>query len=87
MATTYRSELSALRAQAGEPIDLQRLQDHLLRSALERVHVVQEKHSNDLKAMMLLVAKRTQVLSPRKGFSTGSYYRSQFANVLNSKHI
>ena len=76
MSTTYRSELSALRAREGSPIDIQRMQDRLLRTALEEVRALQAKHTNEIGSLLQLVNRRTSALSPTKGFAMESYQRS-----------
>jgi hypothetical protein len=79
MSTTYQSELSALRAQEGSPIDIQRLQDQLLRTALEELRALQAKNSSEIGSLLQLVNRRTAALSPTKGFSTQSYQRSELS--------
>ncbi|KIM35282.1 hypothetical protein M413DRAFT_32634 [Hebeloma cylindrosporum] len=76
MATTYRSELCALQAQEGSAIDIQRMQDRMLRTALEEVRALQAKHTNEIGSLIQLMKCRTAIFSPTKGFSTESYHRS-----------
>jgi hypothetical protein len=77
MATTYQSELCALQAQQGSPIDIQRIQDQMIRTAIEEVRALQSKHTNEIGSLIQLMKRRTSVFSPTKGFSTESYHRSE----------
>jgi len=77
MATTYQSELCALQAQQGSPIDIQRIQDQMIRTAIEEVRALQSKHTNEIGSLIQLMERRTSVFSPTKGFSTESYHRSE----------
>ena len=82
MATTYQSELCALQAQQGSTINIQRMQDQLLQTALEEVCVLQAKHINEIGGLIQLMKRRTAVFSPMKGFSTESYHRSELFRAI-----
>ncbi|KAJ7462509.1 hypothetical protein FB451DRAFT_1404301 [Mycena latifolia] len=79
MKTTFPSELAVLRANAGNPVDLERIQNTHLRVALEEVRNLLSTQTLELKKMVTLLQRRTAVFSPAQGFSTSSYHRQAIA--------
>lgn len=76
MRSTFPAELTLLRAAAGSPIDLQRIQDEVMRRAIADMHSVMTSHSNQLLKLAAQVDRRTAVFSPtRGGFSTEVHYK------------
>lgn len=76
MKTTFPSELSALQAAAGNPVDLQRIQDQLTRQSLEEVRSLMHNSNLVIAKLEQTVDRRTSVLSPTKGFSAATYSQS-----------
>lgn len=72
----FPNELAVLKANAGSPVDLQRLQKRTLQLALEEVRSVQVNQAVTIQKISTLLERRTAVLSPTKGFSQDSYYQS-----------
>ncbi|KAF9072256.1 hypothetical protein BDP27DRAFT_424984 [Rhodocollybia butyracea] len=66
MKTTFLSELSVLRASAGSPIDLQRIQNESLRQAIEEMQVLLTSTHTEIRKLSAQVDHRTQLLSPQK---------------------
>ena len=83
MTTTFRTDLSVLEANAGSPVDLQRLQDRTLQLALEEVRSLQSKQAADMQKLSTMFQRRTAVLSPTKGFSTDLYHQSEPPLFIN----
>jgi hypothetical protein len=83
MTTTFRTDLSVLEANAGSPVDLQRLQDRTLQLALEEVRSLQSKQAADMQKLSTMFQRRTAVLSPMKGFSTDLYHQSEQPLFIN----
>ncbi|KAJ7463292.1 hypothetical protein FB451DRAFT_464369 [Mycena latifolia] len=79
MKTTFPSELAVLQANAGNPVDLERIQNTHLRVALEEVRNLLSTQTLELKKMVTLLQRRTAVFSPAQGFSTSSYHRQAIA--------
>ncbi|KAJ7098524.1 hypothetical protein B0H15DRAFT_945042 [Mycena belliarum] len=75
MKATYPSELSVLQANAGNPVDLERIQNTHLRVALEEVRNLLSTQTLELKKMVTLLQRRTAVFSPAQGFSASNYHR------------
>lgn len=81
MKTTFQTELAALRVAAGSSIDLARLQNEILRRALEETRSLLQDHKVQMEKMMQMIQRRTAVLSPTQGFSTQTYsQRREFPN-------
>ncbi|KAJ7693365.1 hypothetical protein B0H17DRAFT_933068, partial [Mycena rosella] len=75
IVNTFPSELSVLQANAGSPVDLERIQNTFLRVALEEVRNLLASQSLELKKLVNMLQRRTAVFSPAQGFSTGNYHR------------
>uniref|UniRef100_A0A8H8CI32 XPG-I domain-containing protein n=1 Tax=Psilocybe cubensis TaxID=181762 RepID=A0A8H8CI32_PSICU len=76
MKTEYPTSLAHLQANAGSTVDLERIQNNLLRLSLEEMRALLATQAAELKEMRLLIQRRTDVLSPTKGFSNLSYQHS-----------
>ncbi|KAJ6608481.1 hypothetical protein B0H10DRAFT_1815675 [Mycena sp. CBHHK59/15] len=76
MTTEYPAQLSLLQANAGSPMDLQRIQSTSLRLALEEVRNLLASQSIEFKKMGALLERRTSALSPAQGFSASRYHRN-----------
>ncbi|KAJ7675075.1 hypothetical protein B0H17DRAFT_1140512 [Mycena rosella] len=66
IANTFPSELSVLQANAGNPVDLERIQNTFLRVALKEVRNLLAMQCLELKKVTSLLQRRTAVFSPRK---------------------
>jgi hypothetical protein len=75
MRTTFPSELCILQANAGNPIDLARIQNEALRLSLEELRSLVSAQNNQLKLLTSIIQRRTAVLSPAKGYSNETYAR------------
>lgn len=75
MTTQYRSELAALRSAAGSPVDLQRVQDSLMRQSLEQMRSALSDTKTFMHAFAMKMECRTAVLSPTKNFSDDVHQR------------
>jgi hypothetical protein len=73
MKTTFRTELTALRAAAGSSVDLARLQNEILQRALEENRSLLQNQKVQMEKLMQMMQRRTAVLSPTQGFSTQTY--------------
>ncbi|KAF9062011.1 hypothetical protein BDP27DRAFT_1369177 [Rhodocollybia butyracea] len=79
MKNTFPTALSVIRANAGSPVDLQRIQNESLRLALEEVRVTMNAMNIQLRLLTDQLNRRTQVLSPAQGYSIQQYQRSTAA--------
>lgn len=73
MSTTFRSDLSILKASAGSPVDLQRIENETIRVALEEQRVLLSSQATQLKRLTDIIQRRTTVLSPTQGYSQEQY--------------
>ena len=73
MKDIFPVELSKLEANAGSPIDLVRIQNEVLRQALEALKTTVEKQNMEVTKLHELLECRTAVMSPTKGFSIDTY--------------
>lgn len=76
MTNTFPSELSVLQANAGSPVDLQRIANDTIRIAFEEQRVLLAAQSTQLRHLTDLIQRRTSVLSPTQGYSQEQYSRS-----------
>ncbi|KDQ24125.1 hypothetical protein PLEOSDRAFT_1079281 [Pleurotus ostreatus PC15] len=76
MSSTFRTELTLLRAKEGSPVDLQRLENELLQQSLESIRSLAAQQASEIKALRVMFERRTSVLSPTQGFSADSYHQS-----------
>lgn len=85
MTTTFCTDLAILQANAGNPVDLQRIQDRSIQLAFEEVRALQSKNASEMKKLMTMLDRRTSVLSPTKGFSMDTYHQCElmFYNYYN----
>ncbi|GLB44253.1 hypothetical protein LshimejAT787_1601830 [Lyophyllum shimeji] len=74
MTTRFRTDLMMLRANAGSPVDLQRIQNHTLQLALEEVRTLLAMQVSMMTKHFQQQERRTAVLSPTKGFSQEVYH-------------
>lgn len=65
-----------LQAKEGNPADLLLVQNAVLRKALEDLYRIANIGDAKLTKLTELLERRTAVLSPAQGFSTGSYHRN-----------
>ncbi|KAJ3769609.1 hypothetical protein FB446DRAFT_706117 [Lentinula raphanica] len=82
MKNGFPSEYAALKAQAGSPVDLTRIQDRMMREALEQNRASFHDFQMETMQHLTMLARRTAVLSPTK-FSN-ELYHSRHANTLPS---
>ncbi|KAH9939892.1 hypothetical protein B0H21DRAFT_812429 [Amylocystis lapponica] len=76
MKVEFQTQLTLLKAQAQNPVDLERLQNVLLRQSLEQMRVLLKEQTDQLRLLTDLLQRRTAVLSPAKAYSHASYARS-----------
>jgi hypothetical protein len=76
MKTEFPMNLSLLQAKAGNPVDLQRIQDKYMRLSLEEMRSLISSQNVELKALHHKLERRTAVFSPTKSFSTETYHGS-----------
>ncbi|KAF8517098.1 hypothetical protein JB92DRAFT_3307239, partial [Gautieria morchelliformis] len=76
MCETFPRDLATLKANAASPIDLARIQNEALQMSLEEIRAELAKSNAQLTSFGTLLACRTAVLSPAKGYSNEGYARS-----------
>ncbi|KAJ6513969.1 hypothetical protein DFH09DRAFT_1197104 [Mycena vulgaris] len=76
MANEFPTQLSLLQANAGNPVDLTRIQNEFLRTALEELRSISSAQQIELRKLRELFERRTAVLSPAQGFSAANYHRN-----------
>ncbi|KAJ7234969.1 hypothetical protein C8J57DRAFT_1573095, partial [Mycena rebaudengoi] len=74
MTHRYPSELAVLQANAGSPIDLERIQNTHLRVALEEMRSLLATQNLELKKVTRLLERCTAVFSPAQGFTASNYH-------------
>lgn len=83
MKNEFPSRLSVLQANAGSQIDFERIQNHELRVSLEEMRSLLQTTTNELTALRQLLQRRTECLSPTKGYSNSLYQqRLEVAGIL-----
>jgi hypothetical protein len=85
MKTTFHTELAVLRAAAGSSVDLARLQNEILRQALEETRCLMQDQKVQMEKLALMMQRRTTVLSPTQGFSSQTY--SQRSRIFVTGHM
>jgi hypothetical protein len=73
MTTEYPSQLAVMQAKQGSPVDLERMQNAILRRSLEELRALQAESNMQIRKLTLLIERRTQVLSPAKAYSHETY--------------
>ncbi|KAJ3767235.1 hypothetical protein FB446DRAFT_821118 [Lentinula raphanica] len=73
MKNGFPSEFAALKAQAGSPVDLTRIQDRMMREALEQNRASIHDFQMETMQHLAMLARRTAILSPTK-FSNELYH-------------
>ena len=76
MKFQFPKDLSLLKISAQDPIEFERVQNDMVRQALSRSAAVVESSEKRIIALAALVERRTQILSPTKGYSHEHYQRS-----------
>lgn len=80
MTTRFPTEYSLICANAGNPVDLQRIQDETMRVAFEEQRVLISNLCSELRQLRMDFNRRTQVLSPAKGFSNERLHSSNVSS-------
>jgi hypothetical protein len=75
MTTEYPAQLAILQAKQGNPVDLERMQNAILRRSLEELRALQAESNMQIQKLTQLVERRTQVFSPAKAYSHDTYNR------------
>jgi hypothetical protein len=75
MATEYPGQLAILQAKQGNPVDLERMQNAILRRSLEELRALQAESNMQIQKLTQLIERRTQVFSPAKAYSHDTYNR------------
>jgi hypothetical protein len=73
MTTDYPSQLTILQAKEGSPVDLERMQNAILRRSLEELRALQAESNMQIHKLTQLIERRTQVFSPAKAYSHETY--------------
>jgi len=73
MTTEYPTQLAVLQAKQGSPVDLERMQNAILRRSLEELRALQAESNMQIHKLMVLIERRTQVLLPAKAYSHETY--------------
>ncbi|KAF8209033.1 hypothetical protein K438DRAFT_2012373 [Mycena galopus ATCC 62051] len=76
MASGYPAELSTLRAAAGNPIEIERIQNAALARALHGLRQLLSSMSYEITELRNTVNRRTAVFTPARGFSADVYHRN-----------
>jgi hypothetical protein len=76
MRTGYPAELIAQQAAAGDPIQLERIQNAALVRALAGVRTLLSAVTDEIRELRAVVNRRTAVLTPARGFSSEVYHRN-----------
>ncbi|KAF8214449.1 hypothetical protein K438DRAFT_1955500 [Mycena galopus ATCC 62051] len=84
MKNDFPTHLAVLQTSAGNPVDLARIENDHLRTALEELRAISNAQWVELKKMRELLERRTAVLSPAQGFSAATYHRN--ASTSSSPH-
>ena len=76
MKTEFPQSLALLKAQAGDPLESERLQNSLLQRALDNMYGLLAEQTLQIKMLSEKLDRRTAVLSPTKSFSVDMYQRT-----------
>jgi hypothetical protein len=76
MSTVYPSELAVLQANAGNPVQLERIQNAALVAALKEMGNTISTQTLELTKMREMLTRRTAVFTPARGFSSSVYQRN-----------
>ena len=87
MTTEFPQSLSLLKAQAGDPLETERVQNSLLQRALDNMYALLAEQTLQIKIMSQKLDRRTAVLSPTKSFSADTYQHSYNASNRKSSHF
>ena len=73
MTTDYPSQLTILQAKEGSPVDLERMQNAILRRSLEELRALQAESNMQIHKLTQVIEWRTQVPPPAKAYSHETY--------------
>jgi hypothetical protein len=73
MAADYPSQLAILQAKQGSPMDLEHMQNAILRRSLEELRALQAESNMQVHKLTQLIEWRMQVFSPAKAYSHETY--------------
>ena len=73
MKTEFLQNLTLLKSQAGDPIEIERIQNDLMRQALNNMSASLAEQTVQIKILNEKLDRRTAVLSPTKSFSVDTY--------------
>ncbi|KAF7378502.1 hypothetical protein MSAN_00277700 [Mycena sanguinolenta] len=76
MTTEYPTQLSTLQAAAGDPVEIERVQNVILARALTSLNRTLSDTRNELRELRELLTRRTAVFTPARGFSASTYTRN-----------
>jgi hypothetical protein len=76
MSTGYPTELSALQAAVGNPVELERIQNAALVRALSGLRTLLSTVTDEVRELRTIVNRRTAVFTPARGFSSEVYHRN-----------
>ncbi len=68
MSDKFPADLASIQAEAGAPVDLGRLQDDIIRQAMEQLRTSQADQNSKLDAMEYNAQHRLAMFSPQKDF-------------------
>jgi hypothetical protein len=76
MTTGYPAELSALQAAAGNPVELERIQNVALVRALTGMNNILSAATNEIRELRAMLERRAAVFTPARGFSATVYHQN-----------
>ncbi|KAJ7821253.1 hypothetical protein B0H13DRAFT_1660479 [Mycena leptocephala] len=76
MMTGYPAELSALQAAAGNPVELERIQNVALVRALTGMNNILSAATNEIHELCAMLERCTAVFTPARGFSATVYHQN-----------
>ncbi|KAJ7768794.1 hypothetical protein B0H16DRAFT_1882008 [Mycena metata] len=76
MTTGYLPQLSALQAAAGDPLEIERIQNVQLARVLNGMRASLSGMTQELRELRAMVGRRTAMFTPARGFSPSAYHRN-----------
>ncbi|KAJ7027044.1 hypothetical protein C8F04DRAFT_1399692 [Mycena alexandri] len=76
MTTGYPAQLSALQAAAGDPLEIERIQNVQLVRVLNGMRGSLSSMTQELRELRAMVGRRTAMFTPARGFSPNAYHRN-----------
>ncbi|KAJ7046156.1 hypothetical protein C8F04DRAFT_938937 [Mycena alexandri] len=83
MTTGYPAQLSALQAAAGDPLEIERIQNVQLVRVLNGMRGSLSNMTQELRELRAMVGRRTAMFTPARGFSPSVYHRNALPSTSN----